>query len=317
MVLILKRGEPVEEQKPEVSAKSPIVEQKIEKNFTKSAQPQVQSEQVVVYQNGKVVDGEMSELMKQTTENFRDSMLTKNKKKVERLIAKLVKDLNLTPEQEKELERYFAEQMELANGSFTGNFDPENARASMNALAALEGKGLDGLMEDLLTPEQEELWVEREEKRAHREADSAALKGLSNIGSVLEIDEEQRDALYDLFYKKKQVKEEANTAGNGLGAILGNLTSGMGENMDADSLLGPDFGEAVVAAHQDGGGAVDMADLLSKQRERQIDREMGELESILNEEQLGDYREHLEAQESPLDGMIGVGGSSSIRLITE
>ena len=233
-----------------------------------------------------------------------DSMTKMNEGKVAKLIAKLVKDLNLSPEQEKELEEYFAEQIKLAGGMFSGEFDGDDPMAGAKAMAAIEGKGLDDVMADLLTPEQAEIWKERAQKQAHRTADSAALKELASLNSVIEVREDQREAVYDHFYQKKLAAENDGSTNGLMSSAISSFTKGLGIEMDTSAFAGAGLQEAMETATAEG-EEVDVAALMREQREKQIEAEMAELAPILDEGQLTDYREHLESNGSFMESFMG------------
>ena len=278
----------------ELNAKSSSQNEQKQETLTKSNSPPLNKE----------VDNPREKRLergRQFASKIAETMKKKNEIKVASLIEKLVKDLNLTPEQQAELEAYFAKQIELASGILSGdreNLDPE---AAILAMSNLEGKGLDAIMGEILDPAQQELWTEREEKRTHRAADSAALKDLAGLSSLIELDEDQRTALYDHFYEKNN-NQSATT--NALSATIGSLTEGFGIKIDPSTFNGLDFSNLGNTSDSEGGQA-NIAELMKQQREQRIEQQVSELEPILNPTQLQDYRESLQGQGSFLDNIIG------------
>lgn len=280
----------------EISAKETSADESEEESgevASKTERPRIANSQVTVL-GGEGVDEEA------ILSQLGDSMKTRNEAKAARLIAKLVEELGLSPEQQAELEAYFAEQVEAASGMFGGDADP---MVSARAMAALEGKGMDDLMTELLTPEQQEAWTKREEKRAKQAADSSALKGLARLANAIEIRDGQREALYEHFYQKGLAQAQDQSDEGLLGSIVGGMTGGLGIEMDG-SFLQTDF-TALEEEAGENGGEVNFQELMRAQRERQIENQVNELAPILEEDQLQEYREHLESQGSLLDGVIG------------
>lgn len=234
---------------------------------------------------------------------FGNAMSKRNEAKAAKLIEKLVEELGLSPAQKAALEEHFAKQVAMAGGLMSGEINEDDPMASVKAMQQLDGKGLDELMAELLSPEQKEQWDENEVKKQHRLADSGALKELADLNSVIEVREDQRDAVYEHFYQKRLAAEEDNSERGAVSAVVGSITEGLGINVDTSSVFNTDFSALAAETNTDGGG-VDYAELMRRQREQQIESQVSELAPILDENQLDNYREHLESKGSLLDGLI-------------
>lgn len=213
-----------------------------------------------------------------------------NRDKVERLLAKLTKAHNLNPSQQAELRTYLEEQEKLLAETLNGEPIDDN-RVLAQAQAALDGRGLDDLMTDLLEEDQLAQWQEQEQKRKERRADSSALQDLARINSNIEIREDQRAALYELLYERALANPERGSIGGIQEGGLEGADFGAGVVMDLD--LQPSEEELR-------SGEVNISELLQRRMQEQINAQVAELAPILDEAQLQTYREGLEASSDSL-----------------
>ncbi|MDQ8191162.1 hypothetical protein [Roseibacillus persicicus] len=248
---------------------------------------------------GHADDEETQKMMAQ----MRDAMTQRNEAKATRLIEKWSKEMNLSPDQIGLLEEHFAKQVQLAGGLMGGDVNQEDPMENLKAMQHLEGKGLNDLMSELLTPEQKEVWEESEKKQQHRLADSGALKKLAGLNSVIEIREEQRDAIYEHFYQQRLAIETDSSEESVMSAVYNGISDGFGVEVNPYGFLDTDFSALVEEAAEEG-GEIDVKELVRKQREQQIEKQVSELAPILDAEQLQSYREHLITQGSVIDSFM-------------
>lgn len=240
------------------------------------------------------------ERMADISNRFAGAMKKRNEQKVAKLIERLVGELGLDEGQRAELETYFAEQVALASG-LVGGEGAGDPMASMRAMQALEGRNLGEMLDGVLTPEQKELWAKSEEERTERAADSGALKELAKLNGVMTLREEQREAVYEHFYKKSLDRENETGARAGMSAMIGSVTSELGIEVDSSLFDGgmPDLSEATNAQER-------MA-AMKEHRDQQIEEQIQEIAPLLDEEQQKDYREHLKSRGGILNGLFGGG----------
>lgn len=227
------------------------------------------------------------------------NMLKKRQRaKVDARIAKLVSDLNLTPEQEAELRKKIEDQFGGLEGMFSGETDP----SKMGDLAKLlGGDGVDEALNDLLTPEQKEAHEELKKRELANKVEAKALKNLAKL-SFLDMSQEQKEAAYDILYSEA---EESVAESSPEGAVISMMTSGLGIDIDVDDLGIAGAFSMENARPAEDGSRPDPAAMMAKANAsmaKRVDEKVEALRPVLNETQLDAYRKNLESKSSGLFG---------------
>lgn len=210
-------------------------------------------------------------------------VLEGNQKRARRLIDRLTADLDLSLVQQAQLQERFDVFAEEA-----GAFD--SGEAAAEARLALAGDGLEDEMAEILTDEQLEAFKGLEKKRDLRIVDSAALGKLSGLNGAVDLREGQREALYDYFYNQateaRAAQREAIENGTAARSGLGNLPG-----LDRGLLGQIDLGAVASSAEESG---LPFQEAFEAERNAVIDRQVEALAPILDDDQLGRYRDSLQ-----------------------
>ncbi len=255
---------------------------------------------------------------KEMTRIMNQSYIGRNKGKADRLVASLVEELNLSPRQAAELKEFYEKQLAVIGDLLDGKMETESLDGTGSseltlAFSVLEGKGLNDTMLALLDEDQQTLWKEREEKRVHRSADSGALKQLASLGSSIEIRDEQRDEIYEHFYQKQVAQDNVDVPENSAVTAINGMTESLGIDLGLERLVNMDY-SALAEGTTGDDGKIDPVKLFQKQKELHVNAQVEELEPFLDSNQLDEYRNHLQSQESFLDGLINNGALESLNL---
>lgn len=235
-------------------------------------------------------DNEPSPEEKAMQEQISKAMEDRQSKSDEKQIASLIEKLGLDAAQEAALREYFAKRRgELAKlFSEESNEAPDMSRFS-------ESK-LDDLMAEILSGDQMETFDVVKTAEREKKVESRALKDLAKLNSVVDLRPEQKDAVYQVLYDDAGIKvDKAAESGSSIfGTMFG---GGFGVEMDMDSIAMHDSAYVTGAGIEGEGAEAGMAAFRDAQQKR-IEDQVNRLSSVLDENQLKNYRDHLESQGS-------------------
>jgi hypothetical protein len=168
----------------------------------------------------------------------------------------------------------------------------------------LTGDGMDEFVANELSDEQKEGYAKTKEEKQQRQVESRALKDFAKLNEVVALREDQREEAYNIRHERAKVASQAGDPSEGLvGGITGSFDLGAGELVEGitGSLglgSGGDIhieGMALPGGGADGAAAMEQ---LQQQQKARVDQQVNELSGVLDEQQLGSYRRHLESQQS-------------------
>lgn len=177
-------------------------------------------------------------------------------------LEKLKRSLNLTADQLEALEDFYKKESEqqsrIMQQVFSGKPMEEIQDDLMGEIDERPYFTVSDLMEDILSPEQLAIYEENEEKEALEQKEAMAYSQLSQIQRQFVLEEEQKDAVFAIFY-------------------------------EAEYELEPDDWESLEIDSQD-------PDFSVKYQEAQNERLLEALSDVLTEEQLDRHRKKLESE---------------------
>ena len=196
---------------------------------------------------------------------MKQQMIDNERGKFENRFAKLTTELNLSPEQQAKIRAAIEKSLkEMANGEMKDL--PELMKAG----------GLDEVTTATLNEEQKASFAAIKAKERQNRIDSKALKSLADLTPVLDLNEEQKDAVYGVLSEQAAKQQDGERLSGSIGVPNSGGTSvrGMGDSELPDSildhLLSPD-------------------DL-----KKQNDGKIAAMRPVLTEQQLQQYITHLE-----------------------
>ena len=220
-----------------------------------------------------------------------ETMVARQQQKFDREIAALTAKLDLDASQQAALRNYYREKLEALRALLhEGNSgDPE----AMNAIAELmRGGGLEEVLTRVLTDEQYAAYQAKQTEDRNRQVASQASKDLATLNEAVSLQENQRDALYQLFREDADARYGQRSQSN---AYLTITTDGVGINLEDNGFTDTIIENSTAAAE---GGALtpeEMRTALWDAHRQKVDEQVARLSDILNPEQQQQYRDHLES----------------------
>lgn len=162
------------------------------------------------------------------------SVMKRQNAKFEARLAKLAKELDLSPEQIAQLRKVWEDEVAtLGEG-------PEAFMEMQKLNALLTGNGLDEDLANILSEDQGEQYEELKEQEFANKVESTALKNLAKL-SFLNLRDEQKDAVMGILYEQAEASAKTESPLDAMvGAIStmgGGLSDSMGGSGDAASLI--------------------------------------------------------------------------------
>ncbi len=250
---------------------------------------------VVVYGGDleKETNPEMKRKLEKMKANHDERVKKRFKDRLDSKITDMVKELNLNAEQAKALRAFYGDYFDDINMSNLGSLMKDKEKMKETA-ALLRGDGLGEYMEDHLSPDQLESFNAMQERKKENEIESLALKDLAKFQKSLDLNQDQKDAMYDLLIedaeKKLAERSDQEVVMNAIMPGIGDVISQVGQGLNLGKL-----GQKTEA------------------QQKEIDDQVQRMSTVLNESQLEKYRENLESQ-SP-SGLIQGGEVQSISIL--
>ena len=224
---------------------------------------------------------------KEAMKRMRASMEDRHAKRMEARIADLVAKLGLNPQQEARLRAHFEGlKPDVA-------IDTEDGGVRVNAKQAMSPKeqaeSLDKLMEEMLTPDQQEAYAASKETERNQRVEARTLRDMASLTQAVTLREDQRDAVYEIL--QNEARSQVDQAGG-----AGMQATGVFMNAD---FAAPAGAEATVMQMnmgpiEEGMGQEQMMERAREQESARIDAQVERLNGVLDAAQLAAYRRHLE-----------------------
>ncbi len=236
------------------------------------------------------------EMQKQMAKRMTDIQ----RKKFEARFSKLCSELNLSPDQQAKIRATMEERFTKMGELFT--FDgSDDSTAKMKELSTLmKGDALDEATAGLLTDEQKSGFDELKSKERQSRIDAKALKDLGNLGTVLDLTQDQKDAVYSVLSEQAAKQEDSTKSA----AMMGMFTEGMGIQID-DEIGIQDILQEQMENHVDGPPSADIKKTIEETIRKRTDEKVEALRPVLTEQQLQQYRSHLETKAAGMMNMFG------------
>lgn len=279
-----KPGKPASE--PAKETPPPPGKREIREATVKKTMPQISDEDM---EQAKKMQGEMTK-----------AMVGRQRSKLENHLERLAQNLNLTPEQKTKMTGWLGDKLkQLEKLDLT---DPESMKNITDLTKGLTTKSLEEELASMLTQEQQTSLTAFQEKDTQTKIDSTALKRLSQLQGIIDLEEGQRDEVYKILSASaaEQVrKQEENPDPTAL------FTEGMGIDMDPYGLgikqAMTELSENAVNWENPG----DQKEIARSMREiidQRINERVEQLRPVLNEKQLEQYRTELKTKGPGLFG---------------
>ena len=196
---------------------------------------------------------------------IKQQMVNKEREKFENRFAKLTTELNLSPEQQAKIRATMEKSLKKMAADETKD---------LSELKKTDG--LDEVTAAALDEEQMASFTAIKAKERQNRIDSKALKSLAELTPVLDLNEEQKDAVYGVLSEQAAKQQDGERASGMIGApnSEGTVSRAMVDSELPDSIL----------------DHLMSPDDLKKRNEGKIEA----MRSVLNEQQLQQYITHLE-----------------------
>lgn len=253
---------------------------------------------------GGLTDEQMKQA-KKVQADMAKQMLKRYRTTLEQHIAKLAKNLNLTDAQRASLQAWVDERIGKMEAA---DFTDEKAMGTlMTDGKSLSVKALEQSLEASLSPDQKTALADFQQKEHQTKVDAAALKSLAKLQGVIEFEEGQRDEVYKLLAEGADTDIKGKEDNEDPSAMF---TESMGMDMDPYGIgLQQIMTEAAGGFEKlaEGGAPPDMKDMGKRMREafdKRVEEKVDLLRPVLNEQQLGRYREELKTKGAGFYGSI-------------
>jgi hypothetical protein len=246
------------------------------------------------------IQGEMTKLM-----------TGRQRAKFENYIQRISDNVDLTEPQKASLTAWLDKSMEkLGEMDFT---NPESLSGITDLVEGMSEKALDDQLATSLTEKQKEAFDAFKEKEFQTKVDSSALKRLSQLQSVVDFEEGQRDEVYKILseaagerIRREQEKPDPSamfTEGMGIDMDpydLG-LQQAMSESMTENALAGEKMDSKLAAQ------------AMRETIDKRIDEKVEQLRPVLNDKQLEQYRTELKTKGLGVFGtvLMSMGGDEA------
>ena len=225
-------------------------------------------------------------------------MIDRQKKQFDAKIANLVEKLGLTPQQEEQLRAHYAGKIEAYEELMAGGFENMRSIEGMEKMAAVIGDAdLGTAMEGVLSDEQLGDYEVLKTSERKNGIETTAMKSMASMQGVLNLDDTQKDAVYDILYAEAELKQDKKSPVSSMmsafgGGMMMNVDTSMIEQrmvIEADESLDADQKKAKVEEMQ----------------KASQDAKVSRFDGILTAPQQQQYRQSLESQNRWMRGWGG------------
>ncbi len=246
------------------------------------------------------VELKVEEAGKEMQKQMAKRMTDVQRKKFEARFAKVSAELNLSPDQQAKVRAAMEERFTKMGELFTFDGSGESAEKMKELSTLMKGDALDEATAGLLTDEQKSSFDALKGKERQSRIDSKALKDLGNLGTVLDLTQDQKDAVYGVLSEQAAKQEDSNKST----AMMGMFTEGMGIQID-DEIGIQDILQEQMENHVDGPPSADIKKTIEETIRKRTDEKVEALRPVLSEPQLQQYRTHLETKAAGMMNMFG------------
>jgi len=239
------------------------------------------------------------------------ALAERQRAKLQQRIDKLAEATPLTAAQKAHLMAWLDERISKVGTMSTEDMAKPGAESEL--MKTLSSKALDDELSVSLTDDQKIALTGFNDRQTQAKTDSAALKSLSLLQGVIDLDEGQRDTAYKILTDAAAArvqKESSNPSSSGMSV------GGTEIDMDPYGLGIQDaMQQAFIAAGGDASGNPPdhqkMADTFRTLINQQIDNQVNQLRPVLNDKQLTQYRAELENKGVGIVGRALMGDTGS------
>ena len=174
------------------------------------------------------LDEETKQQIEQAQTRQQKMVRNQLKKKFDMRIEAMVAELGLDTDQEKALRAYFDKQLDLLSSSNPMEMagDPESMKTMA---AAMRSDGLAEAMDEHLSKEQKEALDAMQQRKKKNKIEGLAMKDLSKIQQALDLNDEQRDEVYNILIEDAESKLENESDAS---VVMNGMMKSMGLEMD-------------------------------------------------------------------------------------
>lgn len=152
--------------------------------------------------------------------NVQSMAVESSKARKQEALEKLKRSLDLTPEQLLVIEQFYEEGSEreamVMSKLFAGQSMETIQEETTAELSGQKYHSLKHLLKDILTPEQLETYERNQEQEALERKEANAYSQLSRLQSDFILDDDQKDAVFAIFYEKSYAVTPVDWKANGL-----------------------------------------------------------------------------------------------------
>ena len=246
------------------------------------------------------IEAKVGDLEKDMQKQMAQKMTDLQRKKFEARFAKLCAQLNLSPDQQAKIRAVMEERFTKMGELFTFDGSDDNAARMKELSTLMKGDALDDATAALLNDEQRTGFDALKGKERQSRIDSKALKDLGSLGTVLDLSQDQKDAVYAVLSEQAAKQEDSKKST----AMMGMFTEGMGIQID-DEIGIQDILQEQMESHVDGPPAAGMMKTIEETIKKRTDERVEALRPVLNDQQLQQYRAHLETKAAGMMTMFG------------
>ncbi|OYV04541.1 MAG: hypothetical protein CFE26_16340 [Verrucomicrobiales bacterium VVV1] len=246
------------------------------------------------------VDVKMEEAGKEMQKQMAKRMTDIQRKKFEARFAKLSAELNLTPDQQAKIRATMEERFSKMGELFTFDGGEGEGEKMKEISALMKSDGLEDATAAVLTDDQKSGFDSIKAKERQSRIDSKALKDLGTLGTVLDLSQDQKDAVYGVLSEQAAKQEDSNKSTH----MMNMFTEGMGIQID-DELGIQDLMQDQMENHGHTPPDGDFKKVMAETIKKRTDERVEALRPVLTEQQLQQYRTHLETKASGMMNMFG------------
>lgn len=242
-------------------------------------------------------DARREEFRKQMTSR----MSERQKKAFDVKISALVEKLGLDPAQEEQLRAHYATKLEAYEELMGGGFENFRDMNSIEKMASITGDGdLDGALAGILSPEQSEEYSALKQRERTNKVEAAAMQKMASLQSSLDLDEAQKDAVYEILHAdaEKSVDNSSPISGM-LSQFGGGFINASNSQAIEDRMK--------IEMETEGMDQETKKARMEESRQKRIDEKVNRFDGVLSEPQLKQYRKQLENDRPMFGGGWGGG----------
>ena len=225
-------------------------------------------------------------------------MLDRQQKLFDGKVANLVEKLGLNPEQEEKLRAHYAKKMEAYEEVLAGVFENMRSIEGMEKVAAVMGDDdLGAAMEGILSEDQQGEYKELKTSERKNGIESSAMKSMASMQGIVNLDDTQKDAVYDILYAEAEVKEDNKSP---MSSMMSAFGGGMMMNIDTSIIE-----QRMVIEADESLDAEQKKAKVEEMQKTSLDAKVSRFDGILTAPQQQQYRQSLETQNRWMRGWGG------------